>query len=205
MCQGFLFYINYTFSTVSMSSLPSITVVFNRRKTASKSKKGAVEIRISHNHRQRYVSTGVHVYINEWKNGKVAGCSNAAYMNTAIDRAVADVWKDVLSSKECKDNGQISFIDYCCKRIEVKKFGKAKCSQKRYDSFLASFIKWGGITKFEDITDEKYNMYIKEVVRQAGINKPVSTHWARHTGATFLLNSGVDMRIASTFKTVCFF
>ena len=29
------------------------------------------------------------------------------------------------------------------------------------------------------------------------INKPVSTHYARHTGATLLLNEGIDMRIIS--------
>ena len=31
----------------------------------------------------------------------------------------------------------------------------------------------------------------------AGIDKPLSSHWARHTGATMLLNSGVDMEIVS--------
>ena len=29
------------------------------------------------------------------------------------------------------------------------------------------------------------------------INKPVSTHYARHTGATLLVNEGIDMRIIS--------
>ena len=29
------------------------------------------------------------------------------------------------------------------------------------------------------------------------INKPVSTHYARHIGATLLLNEGIDMRIIS--------
>ena len=28
-------------------------------------------------------------------------------------------------------------------------------------------------------------------------DKPLSSHWARHTGATMLLNSGVDMEIVS--------
>ena len=31
----------------------------------------------------------------------------------------------------------------------------------------------------------------------AGIDKPVSSHWARHTGATMLLNSGMSMEIVS--------
>lgn len=37
----------------------------------------------------------------------------------------------------------------------------------------------------------------KIIAQAAGIDKPVSTHWARHTGATMLLNEGIDMQIVS--------
>lgn len=47
------------------------------------------------------------------------------------------------------------------------------------------------------ISNVKYNEYLKVVAQAAGIDKPVSTHWARHTGATLLLNDGVDMKIIS--------
>ena len=47
------------------------------------------------------------------------------------------------------------------------------------------------------ISNVKYNEYLKIVAQASGINKPLSTHWARHTGATILLNEGVDMRIVS--------
>ena len=30
-----------------------------------------------------------------------------------------------------------------------------------------------------------------------GIEKPISSHWARHTGATLLLNEGIDMKIVA--------
>lgn len=43
----------------------------------------------------------------------------------------------------------------------------------------------------------KYNAYLKIVAQAAGIDKPLSTHWARHTGATLLLNEGVDMKVVS--------
>ena len=47
-------------------------------------------------------------------------------------------------------------------------------------------------------SDQKYNEYLKVVALAAGINKPLSSHWARHTGATLLLNEGgMDMRIVS--------
>lgn len=47
------------------------------------------------------------------------------------------------------------------------------------------------------ISNVKYNLYLKEVAKAAGIDKPVTTHWARHTGATLLLNQGLPMEIVS--------
>lgn len=51
--------------------------------------------------------------------------------------------------------------------------------------------------KLPILSNVKYNKYIKEVVKAAGIDKPVTTHWARHTGATLLLNAGVKIEIVS--------
>ena len=48
------------------------------------------------------------------------------------------------------------------------------------------------------ISNVKYNEYLKIVALAAGIDKPVSSHWARHTGATLLLNQGgLDMKIVA--------
>jgi len=47
------------------------------------------------------------------------------------------------------------------------------------------------------ISNPKYNEYLKLVAQVSGINKPLSTHWARHTGATILLNDGVDLKVVS--------
>lgn len=47
------------------------------------------------------------------------------------------------------------------------------------------------------ISNVKYNAYLKHVANAAGIDKPITTHWARHTGATLLLNSGVPMQVVS--------
>lgn len=51
--------------------------------------------------------------------------------------------------------------------------------------------------KLPIISNQKYNDYIKLVANMAGIEKPVSSHWARHTGATLLLNSGANMEIVA--------
>ena len=47
------------------------------------------------------------------------------------------------------------------------------------------------------LSNVKYNAYLKEVATAAGIEKHLTTHWARHTGATLLLNVGVPMEIVS--------
>lgn len=43
----------------------------------------------------------------------------------------------------------------------------------------------------------KYNQHLKVVAQAAHIDKPLTTHWARHTGATLLLNDGVDMEVVA--------
>ena len=55
--------------------------------------------------------------------------------------------------------------------------------------------KYGGVLPL--ISAQKYNQYLKEVVRRAGISRPVTSHWARHTGATLLLNAGVRLEVVA--------
>lgn len=50
--------------------------------------------------------------------------------------------------------------------------------------------------KLPIISNVQYNAYLKNAVIYAGIDKQVTTHWARHTGATLLLNErNVPMHI----------
>jgi site-specific recombinase XerD len=51
--------------------------------------------------------------------------------------------------------------------------------------------------KLPIISNVKYNEYLKVLAQAAGIDKPISSHWARHTGATLLLNAGVEMEIVA--------
>jgi len=39
-------------------------------------------------------------------------------------------------------------------------------------------------------SNQKYNDYLKAAAKYAKIDKPITTHWARHTGATMLVNEG---------------
>ena len=47
------------------------------------------------------------------------------------------------------------------------------------------------------ISNVKYNAYLKVVAQYADIDKPITTHWARHTGATLMLNEDISINIIS--------
>lgn len=55
--------------------------------------------------------------------------------------------------------------------------------------------KYGG--KLPILSNVKYNLYLKSLAQFSGIEKPLSSHFARHTGATLLLNAGVSMEVVS--------
>ena len=79
----------------------------------------------------------------------------------------------------------------------------AKKTRKEFTTPILSPA-WDILMKYEGklpiISNVKYNLYLKNVAQAAGIDKPVSTHWARHTGATLLINEGIDTKI---IKKIC--
>lgn len=344
---------------------PQISFVFDRRKIASATTKSSVEMRICYNYKQRFMTTGVKLYANQWKNGKIINCPDMIEVSRILDKMLSDVRQIIFDMQKVGsiditaipdrlkqlNAPKITFIDFCQQRAIVRKYGKKKDSQERYDRFIRLFNEYGRITLFEDITEKaiivydqyltdrglkpyskwnnyhrflnsfildainegylkrnpykwihinkqnmahglekcltpeefnriktvelptdclervrdlfifqtytclsysdlkdfdaatiqevagmqvyignriktdkpftipilseawgillkynkklpiisnvKYNSYLKLIAQAAGINKPVSSHWARHTGATLLLNEGVDMKIVA--------
>jgi integrase len=50
---------------------------------------------------------------------------------------------------------------------------------------------------FEMVSNQKYNIALKEVMTAAEINKNISSHCARHTFATLSLSAGVPIEVVS--------
>lgn len=51
--------------------------------------------------------------------------------------------------------------------------------------------------KLPVLSNQKYNTYLHELEVVVGINKPLTSHLARHTAATILLNDGVPISVVS--------
>ncbi len=152
-----------------MSTTPIVTLVFNRRHSATTTKEAAVELRISYRKQQKYMSTGIRLLPKHWHRGRIVNRFDATQINQTLDKLVADVRTVILKMMEegtidiysIPDRlnllhiGDIRFLDFCEKRADVRSFGKSHDSKTRYERFMTKFRLWGGIQDWSDITEEK--------------------------------------------------
>ena len=150
-----------------MNSTPLVALVFNRRHTATTTKEAAVELRVSYQKEQKYMSTGVRLLPKHWRRGTVVNRVDAIQLNQTLEKLVVDVRKVILQMMDdgCIDifsipdklkrlrSGNINFLDFCDTRMKIRQYGKAADSQERYTRFMKFFRSWGKIVEFEDITD----------------------------------------------------
>ncbi len=158
---------------------PTVTFVYDRYKKASAVKKATVEIRLSHNYKQKYISTGVMIYPNQWKNNTVVNAPDSVQLNQVLDNMLIEI-KQILLDMQKKGNidimhvgeelkkkneSYISFIEFCAKRAEIRKYGKSLVRQKRYNLVITVIKQWGLIRNFEDVTEGNlilFDRYLKE-------------------------------------------
>ena len=171
-----------------INKYPQVSFIYDRRKIASITKKAAVELRINYNGKQKFLSTGILLYSNQWKKGNIINCPDAIQISQTLDKLVTNVRQIIFEMIEKGDIDinkipekikqsqveHISFIEYCKVRAEVRKYGLDPDSQLRYDRFIKFFSQWGMITKFEDITDTNIILYDKYLSSQ-GLKR--STIW----------------------------
>lgn len=150
-----------------MNSTPLVALVFNRRHTATTTKEAAVELRVSYQKEQKYMSTGVRLLPKHWRRGMVINRVDAIQLNQTLEKLVVDVRKVILQMMDDGNidifsipdklkrlrSGNLTFLDFCDTRMKIRQYGKAVDSQERYTRFMKFFRSWGKIVEFEDITD----------------------------------------------------
>lgn len=156
-----------------INKLPKITFIYDRRKTASPKKKASLEMRVSSEGKTKYISTGIHLYPNQWKNGCIINCPDALQLSQKLNSLLVDVRQALL---KCDDLSMLprllhreeksTFLDFCEKRACIRKYGKEKDTQERYDRFLKMFGRWGVIKEYEDITEANIILYDKYLTGQ---------------------------------------
>lgn len=148
------------------TTIPQIKFVFDRKKKASEDKEGIIEIRISYDYKKKYISTGIKVLPSQWRKEMVVNHPDSRNLNKVLNRKLGEIREELLEMMEDgvinissisdniqkKNEPKISFLDFCKKRAEIRKYGKSKDNQERYDRFLRFFQTWNVIKAFEDIT-----------------------------------------------------
>ena len=162
------------------NKFPQIHIIYDRYKKASPTQKAMLEIRVTYNRQQKYMSTGISLYPHQWKNGKIVNCDNLVYISKVLDTLITNVKNVLLDMLQEGDvdifsipdrlnkmkEESMSFADFCLQRIAVRKYGKQKDTQERYDRFINHFIKWGKMKGFKDIRDANiiaYDMYLNSL------------------------------------------
>lgn len=152
-----------------MRALPTLAFVYDRKKTATASKEAVVELRISYERKSKYISTGVSLLPKQYKGGRVTNRADMVELNESLDLLMAKARKAVNTMMEEGDFSleelprrikasssgyDVSFIEYCKKRVQVRIYGKSDDTKDRYERFLKWLKAWGEIRHFSDVTDE---------------------------------------------------
>jgi site-specific recombinase XerD len=147
---------------------PLVQYVWNRYGKATSKKEAVVELRVTYERRQKYISTNIWLLPKHWRNGTVVNRVDAIQLNQTLDKLIVEVRKVIFEMME-EDNidifsipnrlkrlrtGGISFIEFCQKRADIRSYNKSSDSAKRYERFMRKFIEWGEIEHWEDINEE---------------------------------------------------
>lgn len=154
---------------LSMKQYPKIRVIFDRKKQATATKPGTVEIELSLNRERKRYSTKVRVSTREWsekENVRVKGRPDAEFLNIRIktmeDTINKYIHKLMIEDKDFSWSAFENFLkagksvsktlhDYIKDKIETKT-DLEPSTRKNHKRILRSLVEYQKIQHFEDLT-----------------------------------------------------
>lgn len=150
-----------------MPDYPSTRFVFDRKHTATDTKKALIQIEILLKGRKKYVSTGVKVFKNQWS-PKMMVCNtfemNAlnsrlktakgridGFITGLMEKGEAFTFEKLEKFLTIEDSREASFIDYVAKRID-ERTDIRESSKKTQRKIVGSLVEFGKIQDFSDLT-----------------------------------------------------
>lgn len=145
-------------------------LIFDRRKTASRTREGYVEVRVTIDRMTKYISTGVRVYKNEWATDRVVNRRDAQALNdrlaiifekvcqAANESVKQSVKLDTESIKQAvwqfieSQSDEPTFVSWCEKQIHL--LGISDGTAKHYKPLITKLTEYGKMNKWQDLTVE---------------------------------------------------
>ena len=147
--------------------VPKVKLVYDRKKRATNTHEGTIELRVLFQCKQKFLSTGVAILPRQWdeKNECVKLRNDATSLNKAlslIKNAAVDLLMEMVQqgSVDLSRLGEVlkpkvnnlTFLEYIKERIEKRNVGEN--TRERYVSFYKIFVEeYGKIINFSDITE----------------------------------------------------
>lgn len=151
------------------------TLIFDRKKKSSKTKKGTIEIRIILNRKSYYISTGVRVLPQKWSDGFIIDCADAHELNTRlrillrrcndvvnqyIDEGMAinmeDVKRQTFAAVAATSTGRNDMLEWIDEQIDKLNVGKG--TRQHYATLQRRLEEFGLMRRWSDLTTE--NIYL---------------------------------------------
>lgn len=181
----------------------TIKVVFDRKKEAdTKKKKGLVQVRITCERRQMFVSTGIKVFKNQWDAGKerVKNSMQSASYNSVIDTYIDKI--NIYRNECAKANAPFdfermkaillsdsteTFLSFMERRIKER--GDIKESTRKAHLSVFNILKeFGEIKHFGDLTFANIQRF-DDWLHNNGIRQ--TTVWGRHKILKSYINEAI--------------
>ena len=152
---------------------PTMRFVFDRKKVATKTHKGLVQIEVLSEGKRKWIGTGVKVYSDQWDDRrKIINSVEMIQLNQCLDeqRRVIQNWiNELISKKEVFDfdklnrflkytNKSESYIDFIERRIE-ERGDIAESTKMTHRTFVASLREFDRIIYFSDLTKANITLY----------------------------------------------
>ena len=165
-------------------------IVFDRHNTATKTNKATVYVEVSYNRVRNFYNTGVSVYSDQFKNGRVVNHGQMVEMNRRINEmqtVIEEYINEKIKAKsefsldglkkymETRNSDTInSFLRFMLSKIMERQISES--TRKGHLSVYRTLKKWGHITQFSDITDANVKLWDELARKNAVKQKSVYTY-----------------------------
>lgn len=165
-------------------------IVFDRHNTATKTNKATVYVEVSYKRVRNFYNTGVSVYSDQFKNGRVVNHGQMVEMNRRINEmqtVIEEYINEKIKAKsefsldglkkymETRNSDTInSFLRFMLSKIMERPISES--TRKGHLSVYRTLKRWGHITQFSDITDANVKLWDELARKNAVKQKSVYTY-----------------------------
>lgn len=192
----------------SIMEYPTLRFVFDRKKVATKEKKGLVQIEVCSERKRKWIGTGVKVYADQWDDKrKVTARPDSLDLNMKLDLMMSNILEYVNSLIRRKvpfdfesldvflknSSESYSFIDFIVRRTDERK-DRAEGTIKHYRTLVKVLEDFGRINYFHDLTRSNITMF-DDYLRSKGIKD--TTVYGYHKNMKAYINEAIRFGIIS--------